>query len=453
MELPNYFIIDTQPEARLTPSMVTEACRQLKRNRTQYLRDISTAQTITLLAQLADNWQDDLFPFRKTALEASQEARGFSPASMARGLGDFFSRITEENLHNFMAQELGDSRRLDAPLGTPEERSDNRIAFARGPELIGHITAGNLPCPTLMSIVHGLLVGSAQFVKCAEGAGFIPRLFAHSVYHTHAKLAACLELARWPGGDNPLEESLLKEADCIVAVGSDETLDAIRARLPLGKRFLEHGHRVSFGYIHKDYLSRAMARELAENAARDVAAWNQLGCLSPHVFYVERDGAVRPEQFAEMLSEAIDGLEHSEPRGNISDTESGEIAHRRSFYEIRAAHTGDVRQWQSEGSTAWTVVFEEEPQFATSCMNRFIHVKSVTDIDETLRAAEMARGQVSTVGLAAPRSEAEAIVIKLAHWGVTRVCPIGQMQNPPIGWRHDGRPTLGDLVTWTDWEQ
>jgi hypothetical protein len=26
------------------------------------------------------------------------------------------------------------------------------------------------------------------------------------------------------------------------------------------------------------------------------------------------------------------------------------------------------------------------------------------------------------------------------------------MQNPPMGWRHDGRPTLGDLVTWTDWE-
>jgi hypothetical protein len=41
----------------------------------------------------------------------------------------------------------------------------------------------------------------------------------------------------------------------------------------------------------------------------------------------------------------------------------------------------------------------------------------------------------------------------LAHWGVTRVCPIGQMQNPPLGWRHDGRPTLGDLVTWMDWEQ
>ena len=24
------------------------------------------------------------------------------------------------------------------------------------------------------------------------------------------------------------------------------------------------------------------------------------------------------------------------------------------------------------------------------------------------------------------------------------------MQNPPLAWRHDGRPALGDLMTWTD---
>jgi hypothetical protein len=26
------------------------------------------------------------------------------------------------------------------------------------------------------------------------------------------------------------------------------------------------------------------------------------------------------------------------------------------------------------------------------------------------------------------------------------------MQNPPLTWRHDGRPSLGDLVRWTDLE-
>ena len=46
----------------------------------------------------------------------------------------------------------------------------------------------------------------------------------------------------------------------------------------------------------------------------------------------------------------------------------------------------------------------------------------------------------------------EELATQLARWGATRICPLGQMQNPPLTWRHDGRPALGDLVTWTDWE-
>ena len=186
--LPNYFLLDTQPEARLTPEVVTEACRQLKRNRAQYLRDMPTEQVITLLSRLAENWQDDLFPFRKMALEAEPTVTGFSRPSLAHGLDRFFARITEDNLHNLIAQELGDSRRLDAPLSTPEERFDNRLAFARGPELIGHIASGNLPCPTMMSMIQGLLVGSAQFIKCAQDSDWLPAVFAHSLYDAHPKL-------------------------------------------------------------------------------------------------------------------------------------------------------------------------------------------------------------------------------------------------------------------------
>ena len=452
-DLPNYFLIDTQPEAQLTPGIITEACRQLKRNRVQYLREISTEQLVALIARLADSWRDDLFPFRKLALNASQDETGFSKPTLSRGLDQFFGRITEESLHNLLAQDLGDPCRLDGPSATPEENADNRTSMVQGPELIGHITAGNLPCPTLMSIIHGLLVGSAQFVKCAKGGGIIPQLFAHSLYDAHSKLGSCLEMARWPGEEHPFEAALFNETDCVIATGRDETLDQIRSRLPKGKRFLGHGHRVSFGYIHRDMLSRNMARELAKKAAQDVATWNQLGCLSPQLFYIERNGAIQPEMFAEMLAEEIAMLEQEEPRGDISIEEAAAISHRRDFYDLRAANTGDVRQWKSEECTSWTVVFEDDPLFSSSCLNRFIHVKSVNNIDEMLRVAEMARGQVSTVALAAPKNKTEDVVKALAHWGVTRVCPVGQMQNPPIGWRHDGRPTLGDLVTWTDWEQ
>jgi hypothetical protein len=86
-------------------------------------------------------------------------------------------------------------------------------------------------------------------------------------------------------------------------------------------------------------------------------------------------------------------------------------------------------------------------------LNRFIYVKGVADLKTVLENADSVRGKVSTVGIAAPEEKLNEVATQLARWGATRICPLGQMQNPPLTWRHDGRPALGDLVTWTDLEQ
>jgi hypothetical protein len=88
-----------------------------------------------------------------------------------------------------------------------------------------------------------------------------------------------------------------------------------------------------------------------------------------------------------------------------------------------------------------------------SCLNRFIYVKGVKDLNEMLQNTEVVRGRVSTIGIAVPEEKMRELAEQLARWGATRICPLGRMQNPPLTWRHDGRPALGDLVTWTDFEQ
>jgi hypothetical protein len=266
-------------------------------------------------------------------------------------------------------------------------------------------------------------------------------------------LAACLEIAEWRGGTTLLEEPLFAEADCVTATGSDESLAGIRLRLPLHKRFLEYGHRVSFGFIARDVLSGYGSKKLIARAAEDVIAWNQLGCLSPHVIYVESGGALAAELFGEELALQLARREAEEPRGDIPMAEAATITSRRDLYRVRASASPETRLWCSEGSTAWTVVYEADGRFQHSCLHRFVYVKGVSNLADALHQAESVRGQVSTVGLAAPDDQAQAMALELARWGVTRVCPLGQMQTPPLTWRHDGRPALGDLVTWTDWEQ
>jgi len=235
-------------------------------------------------------------------------------------------------------------------------------------------------------------------------------------------------------------------------VFSDASLAAIRQQVPAKTRFLGYGHRVSFAYVGSGVLTGFHARKVVAKAAGDVVAWNQLGCLSPHVIYVERGGAISPEQFAEMLAEELDRREELEPRGELPVEVAAAIASRRGIYEVRAAHSPETRLWCSKNSTAWTVLYEEDPRFQLSCLNRFIYVKSVGDFTEMLQNADHTRGKVSTVGIAVPEDRVQTVATELARWGVIRVCPVGQMQNPPLTWRHDGRPALGDLVRWTDWE-
>ncbi len=458
MNLPNYFLADLPPEAELSPVIVSAACDTLKRNREKFLQPRSTEEIIKLLCAVAEEWLQPENKFRRLALEFGPAETKFSQATLQCGLDGFFREFRPENFHALLKQDLGEAEFILSGAETRARRPDSGQAgrlshFCRGPELLVHIAAGNLPNPTLMSLTLGLLTRSAQFVKCASGTSLLPRLFAHSIYELDHKIGTCLELAEWGGGNADLETALFAEANCVTVTGSDQTLAAVRARLPEKVRFIGYGQRVSFGYIAREVLREETIAETVLRAADDIVAWDQNGCLSPQVIYVEERGAVESDKFAELLAVELAKREITEPRGEITLEASAEIATRRELYETLAAHRGDVKLWRSPDSTAWTVVFEHDVRFRFSPLNRFIFVKPVPEAAVALHGLDEVHGKVSTAGLAATPDKMRELAAKFARWGVTRICPLGQMQNPPLTWRHDGRPALGDLVTWTDFEQ
>jgi hypothetical protein len=452
LNLPNYFLADLPPGAELTAGLITEACQTLKRNRERYLEGRSTEGILRLLDGLAAEWLLPEFPFRKRVMEAGPEITGFSTPVLSAGLDHFFKGLTVDNVESLLRQDLGHPQRLDQFFSDDRGLEGKRAAMAQGPKLLAHVAPGNLPIPALMQMVLGLIVRSAQFVKCASGCSFVPRMFAHSLYEADRKLGACLEVAEWKGGLDPLDMALFAECDCVVATGSDETLAAISEKIPRSARFLGYGTRVSFGYVTREALGRD-ADSVVKRAAADVVAWNQCGCLSPHVIYAEEGGVVNGETFAGLLAKELEAMEATHPRGPLSVAEAAGIARRRSFYEVRAAHSPETKMWASKESTAWTVILETDPKFQISCLNRFIYVKTVTTVEQALHGADLLREKISTVGLAAADAEIPELARKFARWGATRICPLGRMQRPPPNWRHDGRPALGDLVTWCDWEK
>ena len=207
MNLPDFYLADLPPEAVLSPKMIADACHALKRNREKFLAARPTNEIVKILCEVAAEWQQPENKFRKLALELGPQQTGFSKATLARGLDDFFRHFTPENFAALLAQEFSDAVNVTSDrcgvkteVSPPPHASLLTHHFWRGPELLVHITAGNLPNPALMSMTLGLLTRSAQFVKCASGASLLPRLFAHSIYELDRKLGACLELAEWRGG-------------------------------------------------------------------------------------------------------------------------------------------------------------------------------------------------------------------------------------------------------------
>ena len=191
----------------------------------------------------------------------------------------------------------------------------------------------------------------------------------------------------------------------------------------------------------------ARAKKIVAAAADDVVAWNQhwlpfaarhLRCsaaakcrrnISRNCWRMNWNGASKPSRAARLPGE-----------------HAAAIASRRAIYEVRAAHSPETRgTGAAENSTAWTVVFEADPRFQLSCLNRFIYVKPAADLTEALQSADAVRGKVSTVGVAAPEERDRDFRGATGAVGRDAVCPLGRMQNPPLAWRHDGRPALGDL--------
>ena len=227
----------------------------------------------------------------------------------------------------------------------------------------------------------------------------------------------------------------------------------IAKKIPRAARFIGYGTRVSFGYVTRDALEQN-AEAVVKNAAADVTAWNQRGCLSPHVIYVEDGGKVTADAFAALLAGQLDAVEKTFPRGPLNATEAAAIAMRRSFYEVRSAHSLETKMWASPESTAWTVILENDPRFQVSCANRFIYIKAAADLTQALQGVERgARQSVNHRPGRRARPDARnraASGAAGARAGFVRWARCKIRRWP--GGTTDAR-ALGDLVTWTDWEK
>jgi hypothetical protein len=268
-------------------------------------------------------------------------------------------------------------------------------------------------------------------------------LMAASVAAADPELGACIEVVRFPGSDRECADALLG-ADCVMASGSDETIARIAARVRPPQRLVSYGHRLSVAAVDADRPADSAAR-----LAEDVALWDQLGCLSPVAVFVADRGPEGSAVFGAELAAALADLEDRWPRGQISPRASAAIAGERDEAEMRAASGAPVRLHRGVGSS-WTVVVEADARIRPAPLHRFLRVHPIAGVPGLLEALTPLTTHLASVGIGGFEARRSQLVTALGQLGVSRICPLGTMQAPPLAWCHDNQGVLLPLARLSD---
>ncbi|HEX6588980.1 MAG TPA: acyl-CoA reductase [Longimicrobiales bacterium] len=349
-------------------------------------------------------------------------------------------------LRRLVALELGSPNVLDRFVSQPDA---GRSVRALGPELALTVFAGNVPGVPVTALVRCLLVKAAVIGKSAADDPVLAVLFARALERVDPALASCIALTYWPGGAAAPEEAALAEADTVVVYGGADAIASIRRRAPARTRVLEHGPRMSLGFVAREALVQTGARALARSVAVAAATFDQHGCVSLHGAVVERGGDVDPKTFAEIVFEELEAIGRDLPAGRLTAGEAAALQAERGRAEF--AHLAGGAIWAS-GRAGATVVYSEAPDLTPSCLDRFIRVGAVDRIEDVLPALDPLRGLLQTAGLAAEPPRNAVLADFLAEAGFTRIAPFDAMPWPPAHWHHDGAAPLAELVRWVDLE-
>lgn len=434
----------------LTAAQMQALADRVREASDRHLRRMPVAEIIDAIDRAIARLLDRNDPYRQQAEAWLPVVSGYDADMVRLGLTGFFKTFRAAQLRRFVAEDFANPAVLDGFQPAPK----GGAVRAFGPDMLVHSWAGNVPALSLWSLVCGLLVKAANIGKLASAEPLFAGWFARLLAEVHPPLADCLAVVWWSGAGGDEADALYAQADTVLAYGGNQTLDALRKRLPVTTRFLPHGHKLGFGLIGKAALDTLKAPAVARLAAWDVMRYDQQGCYSPHVFYVERGAPVSPRAFADYLAAELSNLQRRFARRPLDLEEGAAIAKWQQSVEWREPSADGVDLLIGPTDAAWSVAYSDSLQpLAPTALYRTIAVVAVNSLEAVVPVVAAQREFLQTAGIATSPEELYHLANLLGAAGVTRISAIGNMSMPEAGWHHDGRFNLIDLVRMTEIEQ
>jgi len=433
---------------KLTAGQLSQVAHHVAQSSREVLARMSVGQIVDIVDRVIARMLDSENPTRRQIDHLLPLITGFDPEMTRLGLNAGLKAFRRPQLLRFLAEDFPDPGVLDEFRPRPK----GGWARACGPSLLAHIWAGNVPGLPLWSLISGLLVKAGNLGKVSSDEPLVATWFARTLAEVEPRLADALAIVWWPGGETELEQAVLRHAEVVKVYGGDFAVAAWQRQLPVGTRLLAHGHKLSAGLVSAGALDTRQAREVARQAALDVVRWNQQGCYSPQLFYVQRGGQVSPRDFACQVAGELSALQHTFPRCALTLEEGSAMANWRQAVELDALR-GASAELLGPSEAPWCVAYVDAVELGRpGALNRSVCVVAVDRLEDALRQLADRRSYLQTIGVAASPEEVFRLAPLIAEAGATRICALGNMTRPEPGWHHDGRFSLLDLVRMVDIE-
>ena len=430
----------------VTPPDIDRWVGALRAARATHLATRSTRAIARPLGRVARRLLDPADTSRGEIVDALARAGRFTSAEIERALDDAFAPLAGAGIERWIAAELGSAAALDrlAPCRQGPARR------AHGPEWMFQVYAGNVPAIPVWPMFAALLLKAALLAKTSSREPLLAPLLARAIAEEDPELGACLAVVWWKGGASECDRAAVARAPAVLAFGGGEAVAAVARAARHDARVSLHGPKVSVACIAREALTPESARDAPARAARDVALYDQQGCLSPHAIYVERGGRATPGEFAAALGEALEALARETPRAGLDMVDAARVRLYRAQAEFESAAGGDAGSvFASAEGVGWTVVLEEGARFEPGPAHRTVRVHAVESLMDALVVLRPYAADLEAVALEATGPRRKRLEAAFAALGVPRLAALGRLQQPSPLASHGGVGFLAPFVRWT----
>jgi hypothetical protein len=416
------------------------------------LRRLGFRERLRIVGRAGARFLDPADLLRREALERLPVDAALSAEEAGHVLDGMARDWTLERLSSAVRADFPDPDVLDGFRPGPR----GELHRAVPPRLLVQVCSGNVPGTGATALLRGLLVGAPTLLKPGRGDRVLPELMGRALQEEAGdgpgSLSQGFAVAGWAGGHGgELERAALARADRVVVYGGSEAVTAVREATGPLTPVVVYGPRVSIGVVLADATADP---RIVEAAAQAVAAYEQRGCVSPHIVWVEEGGERSPHDWARALAGSLESLAPAPgpPTGTV-DPSVPEVPHAamRGLAEAAAyraaSGTGDGIFGGPE--RGWMVLWEPgDRPFEPSCLGRTVRVRPLPSIEGLEPRLEAGRRVLQSAAVEGPEAGRTHAALLLARSGITRITTFGRQPWPPAWWRHDGEGPLRALVGW-----